>query len=152
MNPMIPLLFVLLTVGVASQSLPTVHVFTRTDPSGLTDANQVQRQESVRLIKESLRGKKNLRLAEDENTADVLIEVLGSAKKDTGTEQTMHSGFGISTTKKQTRPAIHIDLRAGEYSVQMEAAGARSWKRAAEGTANAIEKWIKQNQQALVRR
>ena len=144
-------------VAAATQDGPrdvSVYVFTRTDPSGFRDVNQEQRAQGVEDLQRELK-KRHFVIVTESGQAELSLEILGSARKETGNLQTTAANVGlgmtVATTKKEKKPTVHVELRIAEYSLEIEGTAKRSdW--AAEAVAKHVEKWVKDNRTVLDQR
>jgi hypothetical protein len=135
-----------------------VYVFTATNPGGFVDPDQKQRTDSVEDLKRAL-GKKDLvQVVDQKDSPDVTLEVLGRGDEETGTSSTTTSRgyYGIwgSTTSKDTVAAVHVRLKAGNYSTLIEGRNdgriTNVWWTAANNAAKQIQRWIKENHDRLI--
>ena len=124
----------------------SIYVFTKTDPSGFTDVNQRQRSDTVVDLRRSLGERKAFSVVDSRDAADVVVEVLERGKKDTGNQT-----YGFGMIRKETKRAVHVDLRVGDYSLEMESRGGK-WSQMATSITKAIEKWVKENRALLDQR
>ena len=122
-----------LPVLVAAAEKPplTIHVFTRIDPSGLVDADQDRRSDSVRDLRGVLdKGLKEFTpvLVEDPKSARIVIEVLSSAMTDTGDRTGWNPLTGMMGSGKVVRaPIVRTRVSIGNvhYGNQHQAEGAQ---------------------------
>ncbi len=142
--------------AVAQNADVTVYVFTAKEGSGFTDVNQAARADALTHLKAELDRKKTIAVVDDPRAADFTMEILGSARKETGNERTTGSGPGlfgtISRTTKEKHQTIHAILIAGEYTLQFEGSAPTRMKQAAGAVADGVEKWVKQNRKLLEER
>jgi hypothetical protein len=68
-------LVVAVPVAQPQDGLFTVYVFTQTHSSGLTDANQQERLDAVKRLKQALSKKRTLRLVDERTGSDLEVEV-----------------------------------------------------------------------------
>jgi hypothetical protein len=131
-----------------------VYVFTKTDPSGFSDVNQQQRTQSVEDLQRELK-KRHFVIVTEPRRAEVGLEILGSARKETGNLQTTAANVGlgmtVATTKQEKKPTAHVEVRVADYSLEIEGTAKRpDW--AAEAVAKHVEKWAKDNRALLEQR
>jgi len=141
----------LLSLALALQVQPpvTVYVFTKTDSSGLVDADSKVRQNAVDALSQTLGKSKMLAVVRDAKDATIQVEVT----KTEAVTETDHlsalnnalNGAHNSDTKQVTyRFAV---LRYGEYSTELKGKAAKNEA----GLSRAIEGWIKDNAEKLKR-
>ncbi len=131
-----------------------IHVFTRVESSGLTDANQRQRLQSVVDLRKGLAKKKSVKVVDAPGPGVLLLEVLEKGRPETDSSQAAGAGQAPGTagaaTPKQKWPAVHVALRIGDYAGEIKGSGKR-WRWAADAIADAVDQWVKENRALLPR-
>jgi hypothetical protein len=132
-----------------------VFVFTQGNAEGFSDPDLKRRQDSVNDLANSLRGKKDLSLVDNEKYADLTVEVMGRGWVETGSVTTTTTRGGrTSYTTQDKGMDLAARLSAGEYStaIHSDLPDTIVWRAHARNVANKIEKWIKENRVRLLER
>ena len=135
----------------------SIYVFTKTDPSGFSDPFQAQRLESLETVKVTLKKRKGITVVEQADQADVHIEIINAGKLETGAQRTKGLSTGLdgaifgTRTTKETKPQVHVVLRASDYQLGIHGTAPRM-KYAAAAVGDGVEKWVKRNRKLLAER
>lgn len=143
--------FLLLFAGVATarQGDPRMPIFVRSaaSVSGFTDPDKARR-DSTRDLQNAFRNARTVRLAESEEQAIILLEVLG---RETRREV---NGYTFLTGQAQNKSVLMVRLTVGEFSTEFSADGGSSgmvtgYGRAAKKVAEQVERWVRENNPRL---
>ena len=143
-------------VSIAAKSTKPIRVFvftSTTNPSGFVDLDAKQREDSVGDLKKALA--KKVEIVDDKKDADVVIEIISRAGKQTGSVVTERDGLGRTYGDAEVVADVHVSLKAGDYSTFLDGYSARGqifrvWTDAANNVASLIDKWINENQARLL--
>ena len=119
--------------------------------------------DSVKDVKNSLRGKKLVVLTDDPATAEVVVEILGRFKDYRGQSYTTATAINDSTvtakTTQKKSAVVAAKLVVGEYSLEvvgeaggMGKFGIGAWGDAANQIAKQVDEFIKENYEQLAAR
>jgi hypothetical protein len=142
---------------VAAQTVVPVYVFTAPADGGFEDPASKRRFDSLADLKDKLEDKKKtIRLVDAPELAAITLEVVGSAKVESGTVRTTTSrglfGDFTSESAKTVQPTVNAVLKVGTYELPLTATNTLvigGWKDAAQTIAVQVEKWIKANRSRL---
>ena len=137
---------VLVPAAVASSQVPgkiPVFVKAAATAGGFSDPSK-ERQDSVKDIQEKVRGSKVIAMAQSENEAVVIVEVLARSTR----RETNFWG-------RQNKSRLEVRLTAGEYSTEFGADGGSAgvftgYGKAAGSIVKQMEKWVGENRERLL--
>ena len=118
------------------------HVFTRVDPSRVTDPKQRQRLQTVADLRKGLAKKR--RQGRDAPAAGVLVlEVLENSRNDISHSPT-------TAARKERWPVVQVAIRIGDYEAEIKGSGKR-WTSAADAITDTVDQWVQENRGQLAR-
>ncbi len=139
-----------LAYGNKDRQTVRLYIFTASSAKGLVDSNL---SDTVKDLKKYL---SKYTLVDNQNNADVCVEVVGRGYVPTGTVSTVTQGLS-TTTGPNTVAAIRVTLTAGDYSTTIDGVGVISnffpngtWRSAAVAVEAQIDKWIRGNYDKLL--
>ncbi len=142
----------LLTIALpaaAQKPLPTVYVFTKTDPSGLIDRDAKHRLAVVKDIRKQLDGKV-AHIVDSQEGATLTLEIAGTEQiTRTSSLTAMSNALNPNRPQREEAERVtiqHATLTMGEYSTDLKA-DAYSTQSAA--LAKQVKDWLKMNAERL---
>ena len=134
-----------------------VRVYLFTAPAAqFVDQKSKGRADSLKDVRDRMKGKKTLQLVDSVEEADLSVEIIERVFQQTGNSTSTFKPYvGVETTA-ESKPSIHVTLTAGTYSTELYGSQITVWgkggvwRSAAEGLASDVEKWVKENHEQLI--
>ncbi len=146
------ILVAVLLAAVTAQDDQRIRVYLKApDASGFVDETTKGQRDTFADLSARLAKKKQLKVVESAEQADVVLEILDRDIKDTGgsSTSTVRAPTGLlSSTSKDTTKAVTIQLSAGTYRTTFTGTADQligAWKYIAGKLADSVEKWAKEN-------
>jgi hypothetical protein len=116
---------------------PQVYIFTAETKNGAVSEDEQGRLDSVRDLRDALRGNRKVVLVTDGSQAQVLVEVVGREKRDVP-----GGGFGGTMITKPMETIVRLRVTFGNRDGEIKGVGQATWGRAAKDAAERLVKWI----------
>ena len=140
---MLAALLVALTLAPQVAAPIPIHVFTRVDPSRVTDPTRRQRLQSVADLRKGLAKKTSVAVVDAPAPGVLVLEVLESSRNDTGRPPT-------PAARKERWPVVQVAIRIGDYEAEIKGSGKR-WTSAADAITDTVDQWVQENREELAR-
>jgi len=131
----------------------TVFVSAATDASGFVSPDAT---DSAKDLSDALRKKKGLRLVDRKERADVWIRIDRRFTRNRDSGGRLEVDVDNATATIRQRPVeegvLVATLSVGDYSTEVTAAAAWTWKSIAGQLAKAVERWINENRERVLAR
>lgn len=139
-------------VGASAQTQPTnIKVFV-TSGDGSTHFVNPEARDSADDVKNDIRGRKGLVLAESETDADVVVRVLQRFRGRSGRSVAVATSPTVAVATPILERVVVASLNVGDFTEEMTGAHTRSWGAASGKLVDQIEDWIRENRTRLLER
>lgn len=129
----------------------SVRVFV-TSGDGRTDFVDPDAKASAEDVKKAFQGRKDIVVAESEESSDLVIRVLRIFRHQSGRSAAVTTSPTTAVTSPVLERVVVATMSAGTYTQEVNGAHARSWGAASGRLADQIEKWIRENRTRILER
>jgi hypothetical protein len=131
-----------------------IYVFTAANAGGFTDQDFKLRMYVGAELRKEIEKKDAIQTVDTAEMADVTLNVLSCGKEVIGSHTGYVPPFGMETFE-DTADTLHLELRAGSYSMAIEGQEdgritSNPWRTTAIVAAKTVENWVKENHDKLI--